>query len=309
MIYCVHSPTSLDAYYLSAFPALSRLINRLLYHHRGQRGRFWKSRVDNSNSTSTNTSTSTSTNSESFNQMWNTPLFISDAQSGEIVYTLRLQRNNRWSSWTSSFRSFFFNSSQNHNYHNARKHHVANNIAVWKGPSMSGKPYLLLSGSLHNMTFDILTSTSTSSHHHHEHQQQYSVVGVVSKALFGMSTALRDAGRYGVHVKAGYDCALFVLLADVVDELFHHTGSTDEADSDNEEEKEEKEVEEKEVESLVSESRQGDDRGMGNENEQSESLVRGGEEEDSFADEEDRMRDKALKLEKHLTNASDNSRL
>lgn len=252
-------------------------------------------------------------------------LFISDARNGAVMYTLQMKRK-RWSveSRMSYFRSIFkFISNDDNNDHKNIRNNLASteDIAIWKGPSTSGRPYLILSGLLHDMNFDIFTTTTTTSNTQQQQQRRRkrkrgggSVVGVVSKDLFDKREALRDNGRYGVHVQPGYDCALFVLLAIIVDELFnhHHPGS----------------ISEKAYESLVGsgprcggqETTAVTHKGMETTTtatDRTESLISAEEESipmslgfslimtssscgESFSDIEDRMREKASLLEEHL---------
>lgn len=263
-------------------------------------------------------------------------LLISDALKGNVMFTLRV-REKRWRlmSWMSCFRSFFnFNDDDNNHHDDAQKE----DIAVWMGQSTAGRPYLILSGALHDMTFDILTTTATcttsattntgqqqrSRRSTRRRRRRRSVVGVVSKDLFDMHETLRETGRYGVHVQPGFDCALFVLLAIIVDELFHRPGPP---------------APKKPYERIAGSSEHGFRKGCGDEKEgalthngmettTSESIASSEEEEEgglpialglgqtvarsfsrggeSFSDIEDRMREKALMLEEHLTdNTSD----
>lgn len=201
---------------------------------------------------------------------WGMTLFISDAnrssgssssgggrRGGKVLYTMRRIRRNgntrkSMMTWVSSLCSFFKSCVREHNHDDDNNNNnddsvgcerqrcaeVIEEIGVWKGASTTGRPYLVLSGSLNDMSFDILTSTNTTSPRR-PHQQEdgeranrkrrkrRSIVGVVSKHLFDMDSKLHDVGRYGVYVQAGYDCALFVLLAMIVDELFHNDDDDD----------------------------------------------------------------------------------
>lgn len=252
-------------------------------------------------------------------------LFISDAISGDVIYTLRTRRR-RWSlmSWMSCFRSFFdFHNNHNDDSEGNNPASTEEEIAVWKGPSTSGRPHLVLSGSLHDMNFDILTTTTTSSNTQQRQEIRGrrrggggSVVGVVSKYLFDMRETLHDNGRYGVHVQAGYDSALFVLLAIIVDELYHHhhhhPGSAPASTYDNVVGRKAGRGEEH---SVVMESTTTTER--------SDSMVSAEEESlpmalaldhimslsvgESFSDNEDRLRGEAGKLQEHLTDTSNSS--
>lgn len=268
-------------------------------------------------------------------------LFISDERTGSVCYTVKRRRSNVWMEYLPWVRSLLRRCLEDgggsHAVSDSQK--AEQEIAVWKGSSATGRPHFVLRGALHNMQFDVLTTSCP--HYHNQQPEQEAeeqkpqrwknrkskkrVVGVVAKDLFNMHGKLSDDGRYGIYVQAGYDSALFVLLAMLADEVFHKDESmvsqqyTRDATRDRGGESGQSDLGRgrEGSDGSCEETENGKSERMGNAEEErcalalmsalglGHKVVGSSSSSSSFSDLEDRIRDKVLMLEEHLTDSSD----